>query len=86
MKMFKTGIFAALLASTAHAQYDNYATCGQCIANGGRQCLTSAGGVTFYDTGTCCGKDNKSIFCTKPYGQQAFNYCADQSKIKNKYI
>ena len=66
--MFKNTILAALMASSANAQSDTWATCNACITNGGRQCLTSAGGVTFYDTGTCCKSTDKSVFCTKPYG------------------
>ena len=86
--MFKSSIFigAALYTSTTSAQYDTAATCRSCIDSGGTQCLTSSGGVTFYDTATCCPKGSKTVFCSKPYGQQSFNYCADKTKIKNKYI
>ena len=66
--MFKTTIVATFMVSTATAQYDTSATCRSCIDAGGRQCLTSSAGVTFYDTATCCPKGSKTIFCDKPYG------------------
>ena len=84
--MFKSTIIAALMTSVANAQLDTYATCKACLTGGGRQCLTSAGGITFYDLGTCCKAGDKSIFCDKDYGQKSFNYCASSTTIKNEFI
>ena len=61
--MIKTSLLAALMASTANAQFDTAATCRACFTSGGRQCLSSGGGITFYDTGTCCAKGSTSNFC-----------------------
>jgi hypothetical protein len=66
--MFKSTIIAALFASVANAQTDTYATCKACLSGGGTQCLTSAGGLSFYDLGTCCKSTDTSVFCNKPYG------------------
>lgn len=65
--MFRNTFLAALI-SAANAQADTAATCRKCIDDGGRQCLTSGGGLTFYDTGSCCKTGDKSVFCDKPYG------------------
>ena len=82
--MFKTSIFAALMIATVIAQSDLYSECRKCIDDGGRHCLTSSGGMSFYDSGTCCAKDSTSYFCTRSNAQKAFNFCAESSKIKNE--
>jgi hypothetical protein len=68
--MFKNTFLAALLATVvnAQAQTDSAATCRKCFDGGGRQCITSGGGVTFYDAGSCCLPGDTSTFCTKAYG------------------